>query len=254
MFKKFYHQLNILNILISFSNIRSHLLRLDFDYVNRYKETLSFLHDIFREKLISENPEELKRIGECFDKMFVGHSMEAIVINSVDISIAECYYYQMEMDSALTYLIKSYDPNNINAHKLIIGVVAEHLLYSQDPKIQLDEALKYEGIFKFLREAPVFKSIMAPLHMQVIHSEYESNHGNDGDLLLDSFIDRFPVDSDLKHNPELIGVGFGAASSYYVRRNKYDKALKLLNDGLEYTPASFELKKKKRLLMEEMAR
>ena len=76
---------------------------------------------------------------------------------------------------------------------------------------------------------------------------FELNEHNEGISALNEFRKEFKPTADVLYSEDLVGVGFGATSAYFVRKNDYKKAESLLLEGLEY--GSFNVEKKIKVII-----
>ena len=83
--------------------------------------------------------------------------------------------------------------------------------------------------------------------MKIIHESFNYKKINEGEKYYNKFLSGIPKYYINNINDELINSGLEFMPYYWAGKEKYTKALKVINNGLSIAPQSFKLKKLKRL-------
>lgn len=236
---------------IKVCEIIKHTINIQSKYSEDYIQSYKIFQDLIIESSISETPSEIQSCLACFKDYIKDTVLRKDLIHVLDITTAESYFAQTQLDSSIYYLKKSYDPDKKKVYKFIEEVIFQHLIVQHHPESILIEIEAFESSFSFLKGNERIQSVDVFCYMKILHDEYSLNEKEKASIVHNKFRNKYPKGESVKFDGDHIGSGFGAASAFHVRQNDYIKAIQLLKEGLEYAPSSLELRRKLKLLEEE---
>lgn len=209
---------------------------------------MAVFHDFTGEVSTASLARLANETADCIDRSAVPQSLKDAVANATGIYRALYYYNALQLDTALRILADTYEPSNTNAYRLIKQVFIDYAKHIQDPYAVLDTLGRYQQLFPFLAADETMQLTRGGCYLQIVSYKFELGEPAEGLEYLDKFEQVFsPADAAIL-NPDIIGVGYGAVSAYYVRQGQEEEALRWIERGLEYAEHSLELNRKKKLL------
>ena len=207
---------------------------------------MNFSDDIKTEK----DRNHLSEVTACLTPQIENDSLKDKITDINYAMMADYYLQSADFDKALQYVMKIYNPEKAVLNLAAKDCVLRKLSDIRNPEQGLDSLAKYIEIFPFLKEDKHALGFKAWCKLRIIHIHFELNEYEDGIAALNEFRKEFKPDADVVYSEDLLGAGFGSASAYFVRKNDYNEAKKLLLEGLEYNSFNLELKRKLKLLYE----
>lgn len=213
------------------------------DIVEQYIKEKYSKHAI---EIIKETNGDLKldSIKNTFANRFEEKSLREDLIYNSNIILAEHYFYALNFIKTLNYLSASYKKENSDLNLSICRSVILHFDKITSASRGLDSLKKYENIFPFLKDEPNVQGFGVWCYMTLTAKYFNNNDFEIGLKFLNEFREKYKSNGTAIYRDVNIGSGYGAASSYYFRKQIFTKAKELLIEGLEFAPESEELIRK----------
>lgn len=192
--------------------------------------------------------DKLDSINNCLSNIVANDSLVGEIQYFNNILLAEYYFKSLEIEKSLYYLEKSYRPDNKKINLFLIECLGKKLGTIPIGEKGLDTLYRYENIFPFIKEDPNIQEFGVWCYMKIIYNHFELGEESEGIKRMNDFRKKYKPGGNAIYNDDKIGLGFGAASAFYVRKNNYRKAKAILEEGLKYVLESLELKRKLKYL------
>ena len=193
----------------------------------------------------------LQNLSNCLVSSIEKDSIVKEIERLTYLALADYYYKSIDIDNALRCLAKIYTQDQKDLHIYIKDCLVRKLSTISNPKNGLDSISSYTNIFPFLKEDENILGYKAWCQLKIVHTHFELNELEEGLKYLEEFRKEFKPEDKVLFPEDMIGFGFGAASSYYFRKNDFKKAEELLVEGLKYSSYNVSLRRKLKLLKEE---
>lgn len=236
------------------ANICSDLTKL-YRY-NKDAETVDFnivflYEGILKEQIDKEQGDEI--IISQYDCIKNEIETDSIVDKMKDIThlvLARHYYNSMDFDRSLSMMEEIYDESKTNVHLYIKNCLKNKLYKITSPEEGLDSLSYYEEKFSFVAKDEEMLGFKVWCLLKLVYVHFELDEIDEGMVYLNQFRAEFKPEDKVKYPEDMVGLGFGAASSHYFRKEQLGIAKNLLSEGLAYAPYSLQLKRKMKLLKE----
>lgn len=208
------------------------------DYAKYYFEQMS------RERIVNHPNIETYQ-GE-FDDLLdnVSANINLDLIYSI-FYFYNAYYYSSVGDysKALVSLEKLYllNPENLEVKNKISESIIKISSQMGSGSAMIDSIDQYIYKFPFVLENKIIGTYIQYVYARMIYQYFVSNDSGLGFnylIRLQSYLDNY---SNIEFNEEYINLAYAEVGAYFVRKRKYQEAIKWLEKGLTYTPNSTEL-------------
>ena len=223
-------------------------------YHDSIVELRTEIREVYKSKvsysLEKNDVQTIEEVEACLKESLEDDSLKAGISEVSYLLLANYYYRSAKFDKALEYLATIYTPDKINLNLVVRECMAKKFAVIYNPDDGLDTLKKYAEIFPFINKDEALLGFKAWCMLKKVYTHFELNESEEGVAALNAFRETFAPEDKVKYPESNVGSGYGAASSYYVRKNDYKKAEALLKEGLEYSSYNIELQRKLKLLYE----
>lgn len=190
----------------------------------------------------------LKELNDCLNSTLKNSNILTFLNDGLYLNLISQAYKQGHTNEILKYANKLSNDAKFKREEIIGRLKFDRIVKMTDfPKLA-DSLIQFKETYPAIAKEEAFKEFEIFVYIQNSYQNFANDNYKKGTYYLDLFRkgDFKSMVSSL--NVDIIGGGYAAASSYYVRANKYEKAKELLIEGIEFTGGSFELKEKLKLL------
>ncbi len=195
--------------------------------------------------LIKKNDREL--FQKCYERLLAGITDENLIkeINFFYFYENGRVLYNMgNYSSAKSFLTRAFQlqPTNADLSSLVVSCLGRSLTDIQQGKVAVDTLEAYQNKFSMLGQDINFKSMLALSYAMAFGDAYRNGKASEGDRYQKLFEGLLQKEKDIKIlSPDLIGLAYSSACTYYFRKGQKARAKQFIDAGLAIVPRNYEL-------------
>lgn len=149
---------------------------------------------------------------------------------------------------SLPFIKKAYElkPNNLDITNILVSNLAQLFRFESNNSKVIERLENYKNEYESLTKNNIFNSMLAGSYLIEFGQSYDLNDEPKGikyrKLFEENYTDNLNVDQ------QNIGRAYSLAAIFYFKKGYKQKAISILNKGLELAPGNYELLTRKRMI------
>lgn len=159
-------------------------------------------------------------------------------------------YNKSRFSEALEFCQKAYDenPDNADAQLLLIYCISNKVIAVPESEKAIELLENYANRYPRLAKNLQFNQLLLSYYLDAMRLYFESNKIKEAIKYKTLFENSFITNGEYTQLHQFIGVAYSASAVYYFKKGKYKTARITLEQGLEFSPQNYELKKRMEIL------
>lgn len=157
-------------------------------------------------------------------------------------------YKSGHFESALPHIEKAYNLNsaNIEVSQVFVSAIAQNLRFKSNNTEVINKLELYLNKYPDLQSNNNFNSLLVGSYLIEFGQSYDLNNEQSGIKYRKLFEESY--NNGLNVDQQNIGRAYSLAAIFYFKRGYKQKAISILNKGLELAPGNYELLTRKRMI------
>lgn len=157
-------------------------------------------------------------------------------------------YNSGHYQSALPFIEKAYQSKseNLEVTNIFVSTISQNVRFESHNKKIIELLENYQDTYTALNQNNIFKSMLVGSYLIEFGQAFDLSNEKTG-LTFKSLFEK-NYSPDLSVPQQNVGRAYSLAAVYYFKKGHKQKALSILNKGLELAPGNYELLTRKRMI------
>lgn len=218
----------------------------------RYMKEYANLTEVDHNKIIYEYARALQvQLIEHGKRKFIDSSYHYLSTNLKDsilrekiseiyfVGMAEYYSNAYNLKKQLEYIEKAHEinPENVTTQLHLTRSIIRVLHDKYEPEELVVQMDSFANKYPFLKNHNFYKMFYFYSYAEISNEYYIDNDEDNGHLYFERALEmRSSMEDDEVLDQDFIGMLYAEKATYYYRLKKYEKAIEIYDEGLEYAP------------------